>query len=49
MLPTGAERRHAADDPLKRNVNVPYTTQMIKGVEYAFFDAPTGSYEADYG
>ena len=34
---------------LKRNgVPLPTTTQTIKGVEYAFFDASTGGYEASY-
>ena len=34
---------------LKRNgVPLPTTTQTIKGVEYAFFDASTGAYEASY-
>ena len=29
-------------------IPVSYTTQTIKGVDYAFFDAAAGSYEADY-
>ena len=34
---------------VKRNGNpIPTTTQTIKGVEYAFFDAAAGSYEATY-
>ena len=34
---------------VKRNgTPIPTTTQTIKGVEYAFFDAAAGSYEATY-
>ena len=34
---------------MKRDgVQIPTTTQTIKGVEYAFFDATAGSYEATY-
>lgn len=29
--------------------SVPYTTEVIKGINYAFFDANTGSYTATYG
>ncbi|MGL2962857.1 DUF4082 domain-containing protein [Flavobacterium sp. RSB2_4_14] len=29
--------------------SVPYTTEIIKGINYAFFDAVTGSYTATYG
>ena len=46
MVPTARPRQ---PDHVKRNGNpVPTTTQTIKGVEYAFFDAAAGSYEATY-
>jgi hypothetical protein len=30
-------------------VSVPFTTQTIKGVSYAFFTATSGQYAAHYG
>jgi hypothetical protein len=47
MLPTGSTVGTLAGLTLD-TVPVAYTTQTIKGVEYAFFPADAGSYEATY-
>ena len=47
MVPTSSAAGALTD--VKRNGGpVPTTTQTIKGVEYAFFEATAGSYEATY-
>ena len=40
---------HAPTISSTASVNVPFTTQTIKGISYAFFDAASGSYTASYG
>lgn len=48
MLPVRSADRVLAG--LSRGgVNVPYTTSVIKGIEYAFFAADAGAYVANYG
>ncbi len=47
MLPTAVNNLRLVS--VKRNsVLLTTTTELIKGVEYAFFDAPSGAYEAVY-
>jgi Big-like domain-containing protein/purple acid phosphatase-like protein len=47
MVPTSSSV--GALTAVKRNgTSIPTTTQTIKGVDYAFFDATAGSYEATY-
>jgi hypothetical protein len=47
MVPTSSSV--GALTAVKRNgTSIPMTTQTIKGVDYAFFDATAGSYEATY-
>ena len=48
MLPVRSADRVLAG-LARGGVNVPYTTSVIKGVEYAFFAADAGTYVANYG
>ena len=48
MLPVGSSAGPLTNLTLA-GVPVSYTTQTIKGIQYAFFSASTGSYQATYG
>jgi hypothetical protein len=48
MLPVRSADRVLAG-LTRGGVNVPYTSSVIKGVEYAFFAADAGAYVANYG
>jgi hypothetical protein len=49
MLPTRSGTRTLQTITLNGTVAVPFTTRIVKGISYAFFDAPTGTYAAAYG
>ena len=49
MLPTQSGTRTLQSVTLNGNVTVPFTTRIVKGISYAFFDAPSGNYAAVYG
>ncbi len=48
MLPTNANGRTLTGITLGAGA-VPYATRTVKGIEYAFFAASTGTYVANYG
>ena len=49
MLPTQSGTRTLQSVTLNGSVAVPFTTRIVKGISYAFFDAQTGNYSAVYG
>jgi len=49
MLPTGGPAGATLSGLTLNGTPVPTTTQTIKGVQYAFFPAGVGSYQASYG
>jgi hypothetical protein len=48
MVPVRVSSNLVLSELRRGGVAVSYTTEVIKGVEYAFFDALSGSYEAVY-